>query len=132
MGGMPRCTGGTPRTWWVGRLKNPPRRRRGRKPKTTKSLLNHLNRTFVVWERGDLCNLPNKTDPAKKSWGREHLRAAKAAHHGCQVYEGKKKIKGRKTTMSFRPAGTFEKRAGTHQTSVGLRRQQRPSRRITH
>ena len=37
------------------------------------------------------------------------MRAAKEAHHGCQVYEGKKRKKGLKTTMSFRSKAAHEK-----------------------
>jgi hypothetical protein len=53
----------------------------------------HLDQVGDVWGRGDLCNLSAKSDPAKKSWGLQHLRAAKAAHLPCQVYEGKGKRK---------------------------------------
>jgi len=55
-----------------------------------------------VWKRGDLCNSPSKSDLAKKKAGFELLRPAKAAHLPCQVYEGKKKKIGLKTTKSFR------------------------------
>jgi hypothetical protein len=68
-------------------------RRRGRKSRTTMSLSDHLNRGSDVSKRGDLCNLAQKSSLTKISWGREHLRAAKAAHLPCQVYEGKKKKK---------------------------------------
>src|ERR1700712_248240 len=64
------------------------------------SLSDHLNRVGDVSKGGDLCNLPRKLSPAKNSWGREHLRAAKAAHLPCQVYEGKKRKKSLKTTKS--------------------------------
>jgi hypothetical protein len=81
-------------------------RSRGPKSKTAKSLPDHQNRRSDVWERGDLCNMPNKSGPAKNGWGREHLRAAKGAHHGCQVYEGKERKKSLKTTKSN--FGTFD------------------------
>jgi hypothetical protein len=67
----------------------------------------HLDQVGDVWGRGDLCNLSAKSDPAKKSWGLQHLRAAKAAHLPCQVYEGKEKKNSPKTTMSFRPASAL-------------------------
>lgn len=57
------------------------------------SLSDHLNRGSDVSKRGDLCILAQKSSLAKISWGREHLRAAKAAHLPCQVYGGKKKKK---------------------------------------
>jgi hypothetical protein len=88
--GGPRSSGGSLKYRWY-----PPQgaleRRRGRKPKTTMSLSDHLNRGSDVSKRGDLCNLPQKSSPANNSWGREHLQAARAAHLPCQVYEGKKK-----------------------------------------
>ena len=59
----------------------------------TMSLSEHLNRGSDVGKRGDLCNPPQKSNPAKNNWGHEHLRAAKAAHLPCQVYEGKGKEK---------------------------------------
>jgi hypothetical protein len=89
---------GGPHCWWVGRPESLQRRRRGRKSKTTKSLLDHQNRRSDVWKRGDLCNSPNKINPAKKGWGGEHLQTAKGAHHGCQVYEGKETKRSLKTT----------------------------------
>lgn len=79
-----------------------PRRRRGRKSKTAMSRRDDRIQGSDVWKRGDLCNPPAKSDPAKKKAGLELLRAAKAAHLPCQVYEGKKKKIGLKTTMSFR------------------------------
>jgi hypothetical protein len=68
-----------------------PSRRRGRNSKAAVSLPDHLARGGDVWERGGLCNPPGKSDPGKKSWGPQHLRAAKAAHLPCQVYEGKER-----------------------------------------
>jgi hypothetical protein len=59
--GIPPISGGS------ATLKSLQRRRRGRKSKTTKSLSNHQNRRSDVWERGDLCNSPNKINPAKNS-----------------------------------------------------------------
>jgi hypothetical protein len=57
------------------------------------SLPDHPAHGGNVRGRGDLCNPPRNSDPAKKRWGSQHLRAAKAAHLPCQVYEGKERKK---------------------------------------
>jgi hypothetical protein len=93
---------GYARTWWARPSKRPPGRRRGRCSGMAMSLPDHLNHGCCVRERGGLCNPPAKPDPAKKRWGLQHLRAAKAAHLPCQVYEGKERKNRLKTTMSFR------------------------------
>ena len=89
--GAPRVTVGIAKTWAPLPRRGARRRRRGRKSKTAMSLGHDKTQGSVVWERGDLCNSPSKSDPAKKTRGREHLRAAEAPHLPCQVYEGKKK-----------------------------------------
>lgn len=78
------------------RGKPPQRRRRGPKPKisqTTMSPSRTRKRSSDVWKRGDLCTSARKSDPAKDSWGREHLHAARPPRLPCQVYEGKGKRK---------------------------------------
>jgi hypothetical protein len=95
--GEAQPNGGVPETPWLrpelggsGR-REPSGRRRGRNSKAAMSPSDHPGRGGDVWERGGLCNLPGKSDPAKKSWGPQHLRAAKGAHLPCQVYEGKER-----------------------------------------
>lgn len=86
--------GEVPRRGASRRGKPPQRRRRGPKPRisqTTMSPSRTRKRSSDVWKRGDLCTSAPKSDPAKDSWGREHLHAARPPRLPCQVYEGRGK-----------------------------------------
>lgn len=95
--------GGVPRRGASRRGKRRQRRRRGPKPKVPQTAMSPSRtrkRSSDVWKRGDLCNSARKNGPAKDGPGREHLQAARAPRLPRQVYEGKGKKNGLRTTMS--------------------------------